>query len=136
MSGLKVIIFSCNWNAYSGLEHAGGTHHAYPPSVIPIKVSCLGELSTGIILKAFDKGADGVLLLGCPPGKCHYGFGAKYAEDIFHQARQLIRLLGYQEAQLGLDWLAAGEGEVFVEKINCFVDGLQDIKENHGHLVG
>ena len=121
---LKVIVFTCNWNAYSGLESAGIEHRPYSPAVHPLKVMCLGQLSPGIILKAFEKGADGVLLLGCPPGECHFEFGNRRAEEVFEEAKGLINLLGYRKEQLLLDWVGAGQGEAFVEKIEGFLAGL------------
>ncbi len=66
-----VVVFTCNWSAYSGLESAGSEPRCYSPVIRPIKVICLGRLSPGLILKTFEKGADGVLLLGCPPGDRH-----------------------------------------------------------------
>ena len=122
----KVIVFTCNWNAYSGLESAGVMHLSYSPAVHPLKVMCLGQLSPGIILKTFEKGADGVLLLGCPPGECHFEFGNRRAEETFEEAKGLIRLLGYQEDQLMLDWVGAGQGKVFVDKIEKFMSGLNE----------
>jgi NADPH-dependent glutamate synthase beta subunit-like oxidoreductase/coenzyme F420-reducing hydrogenase delta subunit len=120
----KVIVFTCNWNAYSGLETAGAQHLSYATAVRPLKVMCLGRLSPGIILKAFEKGADGVLLLGCPPGECHYEFGNDHAKDVFAEAKGMAMLLGYRDEQLKLDWMAAGEGEILAEKVQAFVAGL------------
>jgi coenzyme F420-reducing hydrogenase delta subunit len=117
----KVIVFTCNWNAYSGLETAGVERLPYSPAIHPLKVMCLGQLSPGIILKAFEKGADGVLLLGCPPGECHFEFGNRRAEEVFEEAKGLVTLLGYREEQLMLDWVGAGEGKVFVEKVEQFM---------------
>ena len=119
-----VVVLTCNWNAYSGLETAGAERRAYAASVHPLKVMCLGRLSPGLILKAFEKGADGVLLLGCPPGKCHYEFGNRRAEEVFAEAKEMAALLGLRDEQLQLDWVAAGEGEAFVEKVRAFVAGL------------
>jgi coenzyme F420-reducing hydrogenase delta subunit len=124
MTQPKVVVFTCNWNAYSGMEAAGVGRLDYPAQAHPIKVMCLGQLSPGIILKALEKGADGVLLLGCPPGECHYEFGNRHAEDAFAQARSLATLLGYGDQQLQLDWVAAGEGETFAAKVRTFVAGL------------
>jgi coenzyme F420-reducing hydrogenase delta subunit len=129
MADPKVVILACNWNAYSGLETAGATHQEYSAAIRPLKVMCLGRLSPGIILKAFEKGADGVLLLGCPPGECHYEFGNRCAEEVFAEARQMATLLGYGEAQLKLDWVAAGEGETFAAKVQAFVAGLNGFKD-------
>jgi coenzyme F420-reducing hydrogenase delta subunit len=124
MADPKVVIFTCNWNAYSGLETAGAKHLTYSPSVYPLKVMCLGQISAGIILKAFENGADGVLLLGCPPGECHFEFGNRRAEDVFEEARNLTKLLGYRDEQFKLDWVSAGDGEGFVDKVQNFMAGL------------
>ena len=130
----KVIVFTCNWNAYSGLETAGVQRLSYSPVINPLKVMCLGQLSPGIILKAFEKGADGVLLLGCPPGECHFEFGNRRAEEVFEEAKGLVELLGYRDEQLKLDWIAAGDGKTFVEVVENFVDGLNgNLKPENGH---
>jgi coenzyme F420-reducing hydrogenase delta subunit len=71
-----------------------------------------------------EKGADGVLLLSCPPGECHYQFGNRHAEELFREARDMATLLGYRDAQLKMDWVAAGEGQAFAEKVRAFVLGL------------
>ena len=120
----KVVVFTCNWNAYSGLETAGVERRSYSSAVHPLKVMCLGQLSSGIILKAFEKGADGVFLLGCPPGECHFEFGNRRAEEIFEEVKGLAALLGYRDEQLQLDWIPAGEGETFVKVVQNFVNGL------------
>jgi len=125
----KVILFTCNWNAYSGLESAGVERSSYAAAVYPLKVICLGQLSPGIILKAFEKGADGVLLLGCPPGECHFEFGNRRAEEVFEEAQKLVTLLGYREEQLMLDWVGAGGGKEFVEKVEQFMQGLSGNQE-------
>jgi coenzyme F420-reducing hydrogenase delta subunit len=120
----KIIVFTCNWNAYSGLETAGKQHLSYPTNVYPLKVMCLGQLSPGIILKALEKGAEGVLLLGCPPGECHFEFGNRRAEEVYLEVKQLADLLGYHQDQIQLDWVPAGGGEVFVAKIHEYIQRL------------
>jgi coenzyme F420-reducing hydrogenase delta subunit len=124
MARRKVILFTCNWNAYSGLEAAGAGHMAYPVGVYPLRVTCLGQLDPGTILKAFEKGADGVLMLGCPPDQCRYEFGNRYAQEVYEQARELVKVLGCRDEQLQLDWLAAGEGQQLVTKVEEFMAGL------------
>jgi F420-non-reducing hydrogenase iron-sulfur subunit len=122
---LKVIVFTCNWNAYSGLEMAGYERLSLPAGVRPVKVMCLGRLHPGLVLKAFELGAEGVLMLGCPPDECHYEFGNSRAEELFEETRALARLLGISEERLRLDWVAAGDGEAFTEKVRCFVEDVE-----------
>ena len=128
MAPRKVILFTCNWNAYSGLESAGAERLAYPAGVYPLKVSCLGQIDPGVILKAFENGADGVLMLGCPSGQCHYEFGNRRAEEVYAQAKELVKVLGCSDSQLQLDWVAAGEGGDLVTKVQDFVSGLDGVR--------
>jgi coenzyme F420-reducing hydrogenase delta subunit/ferredoxin len=121
---LRVVVLTCNWGAYSALEAAGRDRLAYSASTRPIKVMCLGQLSPGLILKALEKGADGVLLVGCPPGECHYEFGNRHAEEVFAQAREIALRLGVGEERLQFASAAAGEGQGFVERVQAFCQGL------------
>ena len=124
MAPRKVILLTCNWNAYSGLETAGAERLSYPAGVFPVKVGCLGQVSTGAILKAFENGAEGVLILGCPPDQCRHEFGVRHAEEMYAEARDLLKVLGYSDAHFQLDRIAAGEGQELVNKVQRFVDGL------------
>jgi coenzyme F420-reducing hydrogenase delta subunit len=121
---LKVVVLTCNWNAYSALETAGAERRGYSPVVHALKVMCLGQISPGTVLQAFEKGADGVLLLGCPPGECHFEFGNRRAEELFAETKRMAALLGYGDHQLRLDWAGSGQGEAFHDKVQAFVRGL------------
>lgn len=125
LTDAKIIVYTCNWNAYSGLETAGFQGLSYPANVHPIRVMCLGRLHPGLILKAFELGAAGVLLLGCPPGECHYGSGNIRAQELFEETLALARLLGIPDQRLKLDWVAAGQGQDFAGKVRRFVEDLQ-----------
>ena len=120
----KVLVFTCNWKAYHGLESAGVNHQAYSAAIHPLKVMCLGRLGPGIILKAFERGAAGVLLIGCPAGECHYDFGNRRAEEMFAVTSDLIHVLGYSKKRLQMDRVSAGDGDTWVEKVQTFVEGL------------
>ncbi|MGD9410631.1 MAG: FAD-dependent oxidoreductase [Desulfobacterales bacterium] len=124
-----VLVFTCNWNPYSGMETAGVERLTYSARVFPIRVMCLGRLRAGIILKAFERGAHGVLLLGCPQDECHYEFGSRRADDTFAVARDLLRTMGYADQRLKLDRLAAGDGKAWVDKIKTFLAGLNGIED-------
>jgi coenzyme F420-reducing hydrogenase delta subunit len=120
----KVLVFTCNWKAYHGLESAGVNLQTYSAAIHPLKVMCLGRLGPGIILKAFEHGAAGVLLLGCPPQECHYDFGSRRAEEMVAVAGDLIHVLGYSKKRLRLDRATAGDAEAWVGKVQSFVTGL------------
>jgi len=106
------------------MEGAGKSQTAYSPSVRPVRVKCLGRLDPGIILKAFQHGAAGVMMLGCPPDECHYGFGSRNATGVFAQSKELLHLLGIKERRFQLDTVSAGDEQAFVEKVENFISGL------------
>jgi len=120
----RVIIFTCNWNAHESLQEAGRQHLSYPAGARPLKVDCLGQVGSSVILKAFEKGADGVMLLGCSPEECHYEFGSRRAAELFEEVRKLVSLLGFREEQLEFHQVHTGEGERLIEAVRAFVDRL------------
>jgi F420-non-reducing hydrogenase iron-sulfur subunit len=120
----RVVIFTCNWNAHESLQQAGKQHLSFPPGARPLKVDCLGQVSASVILKAFEKGADGVMLVGCLPEECHYEFGSRRAAELFTEVVRLARLLGFREEQLEFHQIHAGEGPALIDKVQGFVARL------------
>ena len=128
----KAVVFTCNWRAYQGLEAAGRKHASYEPWLYPMKVMCLGRLSPGIILRTFQLGADGVLLLGCPTDECHYTFGNQRAQETFALTSRLMHLLGHSDKCLVMDRFAADGQESWLTKCQTFVKGLNGGGQQHG----
>jgi coenzyme F420-reducing hydrogenase delta subunit/NAD-dependent dihydropyrimidine dehydrogenase PreA subunit len=119
-----VLVFTCNWNPYSGMEAAAVEQLTYSADIYPLRVMCLGRLRPGIILKAFERGAHGVLLLGCPQDECRYEFGGRRSEEAFAVAKEMVRTLGYPDPWFKLDRVAAGDGKAWVNKVQAFIAGL------------
>ena len=117
----KVVVFCCNWKAYSGAEMAGLQGLSYPPNARLVRLQCLGRLHPGLILKAFELGAAGVLMLGCPPEECEHQFGNQGAEELFKRTRALMGLLGIDKRRLHLDSIPLGDGGLFAQKVKRFV---------------
>jgi coenzyme F420-reducing hydrogenase delta subunit len=122
----KVILFTCNWHAYSSLEAVSRNRIAYSTAVLPIQLQCLGRISSGIILKAFEEGAEGVLLLGCPEGGCRYETGNQEAKKVIDETRSILTLLGYDENRLEYQLLPAQDSEKYLEVLNSFWERLQN----------
>ncbi len=120
----RVVIFTCNWNAHESLQSAGKQRLHYPSGARPLKVDCLGQLSPSVILSAFEKGADGVMLVGCTQEECHYEFGSRRASELYDEVRQLVGLLGLGEGRLLFHQVHTGEGMELVEIVRAFVTQL------------
>ena len=114
-----IVGFICNWDAYSGLEMAGVNKKAYPASIRLVRLNCLGRLHLGLILQAFELGAEGVMLLGCPEGQCHYESG-EHPRKLLSQARKVLRLLGIDPQRLALAEIPLGDDDRFVRQVASF----------------
>jgi len=125
-----VLIFACEWSGYAAAELAGAQQLTYPPTVRMIRLDCSGRLQLGLILKAFEMGAAGVLVLGCPPRLCHYERGNERAAAVCQQARALAGLLGLPPARFGLAWLAPDDGPACAEFLTSFARGVEQEVRN------
>ena len=74
----KIVAFCCNWCSYAGADLAGNNRADYPADIKIIRVPCSGRVNPLFIMRAFEKGADGVIICGCHPGDCHYTTGNYY----------------------------------------------------------
>ena len=123
----KVAAFCCNWCAYAGADLAGTSRYQYPSNVLILRVLCSGRVDPGFVLRAFEKGVDGVLISGCHPGDCHYISGNLKAEKWIEMLRSLIHTLGIEEERLRLEWVSASEGKRFAQVIEDFVTTLKGL---------
>ena len=80
----RILAFVCNWCTYTGADLAGTSRLKQQPNARLIRVPCTGRIDPVFIIKAFENGADGVLISGCHPGDCHYNAGN------FHARRRWI----------------------------------------------
>jgi F420-non-reducing hydrogenase iron-sulfur subunit len=122
----NIVVFACNWCSYAGADTAGVTRVQHQPHFRIIRVMCSGRIQPGFVLRAFEKGADGVLVSGCHFGDCHYIFGNERAVEQFEKARDVVRLLGL-DGRLRLEWISAAEGVRFAEVINEFTDQVRQL---------
>jgi coenzyme F420-reducing hydrogenase delta subunit len=120
-SSADIVVFACNWDGLSCVEAAAQKHLSYPPSVKLIKVSCLSRVHSGLILKAFELGADGVMLLGCEPESCNFGKDDRFNVKEYEKTRGVLGLLGLDEKRLRFSRLPRGDGEAFVKQVENFV---------------
>jgi len=113
-----IVAFVCNWCSYAGADKAGGQKLEYAAGVKLVRVMCSGRVDPQLVLAALRRGADGVMVLGCHPGDCHYRSGNLKAMRRFRLLKRLVQQLGVDPRRLRIDWVAAGEGERFAQLAN------------------
>lgn len=121
----KILAFACNWCSYLGADLAGIGRKAYPPNILILRVPCSGRVDPGLILKAFERGADGVLVTGCHPGDCHYKDGNEYAYARVEMTKKLLAQLGVGADRLAIEWISAAEGVRFAEVVARFTESVR-----------
>jgi coenzyme F420-reducing hydrogenase delta subunit/ferredoxin len=106
-----IVALVCNWCSYAGADMAGTTRLEYPATVRLVRFPCTGRMSPLMIVRAFELGADGVLVSGCHPGDCHYVQGNLVARRRFTIFRSLMDFIGVDLRRLHFAWVSAAEGQ-------------------------
>ena len=123
----KIIGFLCNWCSYEGADSAGRARKAYPANLRVVRVMCSGRVDPQFILEAFKEGADGVMILGCHPGDCHYKEGNLQALKRYGVLKRVLGQFGIEEDRLRLDWISAGEGDKFVQVVSDMTERMRQL---------
>ena len=121
----RIIAFLCQWCAGEGADAAGRVRLDVPTNLRGVRVPCSGRISPGLVLEALSRGADGVLILGCRLGECHYRDGNSRAMAQVALLRRVMAPLGIEPERLGLEWVAAGEGQRFAQVVLDMVEQLR-----------
>lgn len=121
----RIVAFVCNWCTYAGADLAGTSRLEYAPNVRIVKLPCTGRIDPLFVLKAFEGGADGVLVSGCHPGDCHYTSGNYHARRRWAIFRRLLAFTGIDERRLHFSWVSAAEGQKFADLINEMTDKVR-----------
>lgn len=121
----KIVGFLCNWCSYRGADLAGISRLKFAPNVKVIRVPCSARVEPAFVVKAFQSGADGVIILGCHPGDCHYVEGNYKTMRRVPLLKKMLSQLGVEEERVALDWVSASEGEKFATVVNDMTERVR-----------
>ena len=120
-----VLGFACNWCGYAGADQAGMNRMQYPANIKLLRVMCLGRVDMKLVLEAFEKGFDGIMLVGCHIGDCHYVSGNENAVLVVERMKNILHYLGIEPERLRIEEVSGGEGPMFVRVVTEFIDELK-----------
>jgi coenzyme F420-reducing hydrogenase delta subunit len=123
----KIVAFVCTYCTYAGADLAGTSRMKYPANVRIVKLPCTGRISPMFVLKALQKGADGVLISGCHPGDCHFTSGNLHARRRWTVFRSLLNFVGIPDERIWFSWVSAAEGNKFAELIGEMTEKLKTL---------
>ena len=123
----RIIGFLCNWCSYAGADAAGTSRFQYQPNIRIVRVMCSGRVSPELVLRAFREGADGVIVLGCHIGDCHYAEGNHRTAKRIPMLRNLLGYAGIEPERLRLEWVSSAEAKRFTEVVDDFTERVRDL---------
>jgi len=122
----KILGFLCNWCSYAGADLAGVSRIQYPTNIRVIRVMCSGRVDPVFVVDALLKGIDGVLILGCHLGDCHYITGNYETELKMKLLSKILGHIGFAD-RVRLDWVSAAEGNRFAHFVHEFTDIIKKL---------
>ncbi|MBN2361135.1 MAG: hydrogenase iron-sulfur subunit [Deltaproteobacteria bacterium] len=123
----KIVAFVCNWCTYTGADLAGTSRLVMSPNVRIVRLPCTGRIDTLFILKAFERGADGVIVSGCHPADCHYTSGNYHARRRFAVFRDLLDFVGIDPQRVTFSWVSASEGNKWAEIVDSTTQRIRQL---------
>ena len=126
----KILVFACNWCTYAGADLAGLSRLQYPPNVRILRVPCSGRVNPQFVLRAFQRGIDGVLVCGCHPGDCHYTSGNYFTRRRYLLMTRMLEFMGTDPERFQIRWISGSEGPKFQEVITEATSTIKAIGPN------
>lgn len=124
---LRIVCFMCNWVFCDEKESPVSQESQILFDANIVRVMCIGRVDPIIILETFEKGADGVLLIGCTPPDCHFIEGNLYAERSVVLLKKLLALVGLEPERLELRWSSPNEETSFDQILTDFAVQMQKV---------
>ena len=99
----------------------------YPPNIRIIRTPCTGRLEIDLFLRAFEKGADGILVAGCEEGSCHFKEGNLIAKRRVNYTKQLLGEVGMEPERLRMINIGAADARPFAEHVRDMVENVRKL---------
>lgn len=130
MERANLLGICCNWSPWACYNAAGMLKMKIPSNLRVIRVMCIGRINQALILRAFEHGADGVILLECKDEDCRYGPGPEVGHTNVARVRKLLRLMGIGQKRLVEKSFLAHEKEEMVEALWEFAAKIKEMGPN------
>jgi F420-non-reducing hydrogenase iron-sulfur subunit len=119
----KLVCFSCNfgWGFLPGEE----TLKTKIKSWIP--VACSGKIDTNHVLNAFRRGADGVLILGCLEGECHFQDGNYQTSKKVYLLQKMLEAFGVDKRRVKMVFALDADGHKIPQMIREMSESLRHL---------
>lgn len=110
-------VFCCHYTSQQAIAEGvdGLKIDGFPTNATINRLLCSGKLQVSTILKAFEDGADGVCVVGCPENQCHNLMGSQRAAHRVLAVRKALTELGVEGGRIEMHHLPRGFHPEFIE---------------------
>jgi coenzyme F420-reducing hydrogenase delta subunit len=113
----NILAFCCHYCAYAAADLAGSMRLDYPANVRVLRLPCTGKVEIDFLMRAFERGADAVIVAGCLEGGCHFQEGNLRARKRIERVKGFMAEIGLEPERLEMFNLSSAEGTRFAEII-------------------
>ena len=110
-----IVGFLCDWCSRVTAESVKMAHLLIPASLKVVGVSCTGRVDPLFLILAYLRGADGVLVMGCQPGQCHFKEGNYLARRRMAVLKNIFNALDLELDRFHIEWVSQGQARNFVD---------------------
>jgi len=125
-----IVAFCCQYCSYSAADLAGSMRLQYPPSVRILRTPCTGRLEVEYYMRAFEKGADGIIVAGCLEGGCHFTDGNILAKGRVNYTRDFLAESGLEPERIRMVNVSAAMARPFVDVVNDMIETVRRLGPN------
>jgi len=123
----RIVAFCCNFCAYAAADLAGSIRMNYPPNARVIRIPCSGKVEILYMLRAIEDGADGVMVIGCLEGDCHFMSGNFRAKKRVQAAKKMLEKVGVEPERLEMYNLSSAMANRFAEVIKEMTENIKKL---------
>jgi coenzyme F420-reducing hydrogenase delta subunit len=126
----KILVFACQYCTYAGADLAGLSRLQYPTTTRVLRVPCSGRTNPQFVVRAFQKGFDGVLVAGCHPGDCHFSTGNYFTRRRYLLMTRLMEFIGMDPRRFRVCWISGSEGPKFQQVVTELTEVIRPLGPN------
>ncbi len=126
----EITAFYCIYCGYMASDTAGALQIQYPANVKFVRLPCTGKTDIRYLLEAFEQGADGVYVVGCPIGNCHHVRGNERGRARIRRAKQILDDIGLGGERLEMFFMSGSQAHAFAIAAQTMTERIRGLGPN------
>jgi coenzyme F420-reducing hydrogenase delta subunit/formate hydrogenlyase subunit 6/NADH:ubiquinone oxidoreductase subunit I len=118
----RLLVFACNYSIFPGMQLSQSETIVKTPYGV-IVTMCSGRVAPELVLDAFEEGAWGVMVAGCPPEECDHDGNYKTRRRLILLQR-MLKELNIDPKRIKLEWFSTGESAKLKNSIEMYAKEL------------